>query len=103
MRIISKKTMAKFWENEPFAEQPLKDWYKIVSKSEWLNHNDLKQQFGTASIINSQRVVFNIHGNKYRLIVDVIYKINQIHVIWIGTHKSYDNIDVKTVQYNRID
>ena len=78
MRIIALRTLKAYWENEPNAEQPLKSWNAVVEKAQQSNHNELKKQFGKASIINNKRVIFDIHGNKYRLIVDIEYLIKQI-------------------------
>ena len=103
MRIIAKKTLAKFWENESMAYEPLQKWYKTVTKAAWTNHNELKAQFGNASIINNKRVVFNIHGNKYRLIIDVEYEPQYIFIVWVGTHSDYDKINVENVSYKRSD
>jgi mRNA interferase HigB len=77
----------------------LLSWYQEAEKANWKNHNELKQQFADASIISNKRVVFNIHGNKYKLIVDIEYPLRIIFIIWIGTHKEYDNIDAKKVSY----
>jgi mRNA interferase HigB len=100
MRIIAKKTLANYWSKEPIAKNALEEWYKTVEKADWTNHNDLKEQFGNASIIDNTRVVFNIHGNKYRLITDVAYPHHAVFITWVGTHKEYDKINVRNVQYN---
>ncbi len=99
MRIIAVKTLRLYATKKTEAEQSLFSWYHEAEKANWKNHNDLKQQFANASVINNKRVVFNIHGNKYRLVVDVEYYLQIIFIIWIGTHKEYDNIDVKKVSY----
>ena len=96
MRIFSRKTIRAFWEEEPLSENALKAWYEVVEKASWNNHNELKEQFRNASIIDEHRVVFNIHGNKFRLIVDIEYRPKWVFVVWIGSHMSYDKIDVKT-------
>lgn|SRR5487761_758930 len=99
MRVIALKTLKLYAKKKKEAEQSLFAWHQEVSKAKWGNHNDLKQQFGNASIISNKRVVFNIHGNKYRLVVDIEYYLQIIFIVWIGTHKAYDNIDVKTIMY----
>jgi mRNA interferase HigB len=99
MRIIVVKTLKSYVKKKKEAEQPLLSWYQESSKAHWGNHNDLKQQFANASVIGSKRVVFNIHGNKYRLIVDIEYYLQIIFIVWIGTHKEYDKIDAKKVAY----
>lgn len=74
------------------AEQSLFSWYQEAEKANWKSHNDLKKQFGNVSVISTKRVVFNIHGNKYRLIVDIEYYLQIIFIVWIGTHKEYDKL-----------
>jgi mRNA interferase HigB len=103
MRVIALKTLRIYWSKEPNSEQALKSWFAVVKKAQWGSHNDLKEQLGKASIINSKRVVFNIHGNKYRLIVDIEYKVQQIFIVWIGTHAEYDKINVEDVDFERLD
>jgi mRNA interferase HigB len=103
MRIIALKTLKSYWAKVPNAEQPLKSWYAATEKAQWKSHNELKEQFGKASIINKKRVVFDIHGNKYRLIVDIEYLIKQIYIVWVGTHAEYDKINVEDVKYKRFD
>ncbi len=97
MRIIAKSTLRAFWEKHPDAETPLKTWYKIAEKQNWKNTQDVKKLFGTASIINSNRIVFNIKGNDYRLVVYVVFSIQKIFIRFVGTHKQYDKIDVKSI------
>jgi len=102
MRVIAVKTLKFYARKKKDAEQPLFAWYQEVSKAHWKNHNELKQQVGNASIIGEKRVVFNIHGNKYRLIVDIEYRLQIIFIVWLGTHNEYDKIDAKTVAYVKI-
>ena len=95
MRVIAVKTLRLYAKKKIEAEQSLLSWYQEAEKANWKNHNELKQQFANASIISNKRAVFNIHGNKYRLIVDIEYHLQVIFIVWIGAHKEYDNIDVK--------
>lgn len=99
MRIISRKTLVKYWQKYKETEQPLKAWYDEVLNAAWSSPNELKSQYKNASIITNKRVVFNIKGNNYRLIVDVEYKIGIIFIVWIGTHEEYDRINVKEISY----
>ncbi len=99
MRVIAVKTLKFYAGKKKDAEQPLFAWYQEVSKAHRKNHNELKQQVGNASIIGEKRVVFNIHGNKYRLIVDIEYRLQIIFIVWLGTHNEYNKIDAKTVAY----
>ena len=99
MRIIAVKTIWNYISEFPRAEQPLLSWYNEVEKAEWSSPNDLKAQYKNASIINSKRVVFNIHGNTYRLLVDIEYQFKIVFVVWFGTHKEYDKINAETITY----
>ncbi|MDX2247518.1 MAG: type II toxin-antitoxin system HigB family toxin [Bacteroidia bacterium] len=99
MRVIAVSTLRKFWEKHSNSEEPLKAWYDEVIHSEWTNSNELKTTYKSASIINSKRVVFNIKGNDYRLVVDIEYRLKIIFIVWVGTHGEYDKIDVKAIDY----
>jgi mRNA interferase HigB len=101
MRVIASKTLKAYAKKKKEAEQSLLVWYQEADKASWRNHNELKQQFGNASVITHKRVVFNIHGNKYRLIVDIEYYLQIIFIVWIGTHKEYDKIDAKKITYDK--
>lgn len=96
MRIFSKRTLREFWESKPEyrdAKGPLEAWHKEVEKAKWENSNGLKAQFRSASFVKDH-VVFNIAGNKYRLVVKVRYDKQRVFVKFIGTHRTYDQIDV---------
>ncbi len=93
------KTLRAYVRKNKEAEQSLLTWYSEAGKANWKNNNDLKEQFGNASVISNKRIVFNIHGNKYRLIVDIEYYLQIIFIVWVGTHKEYDKIDAKKVIY----
>lgn len=99
MRLIAKSTLRKFWEKSEFrdAEGPLRAWVDEISVSGWSTPQELKRQFRRASICGNNRVVFDIAGNKYRLVVEVQYSAKIVWVKFIGTHKRYDEIDVETV------
>ncbi len=99
MRIIAVKTLKLFAKKEKAAEQPLFAWYAEACKAKWKNHNELKVQIRNASVIGDKRVVFNIQGNKYRLIVDIEYRLQIVFIVWTGTHEAYDKIDAKTIEY----
>lgn len=96
-RIISKKTLRDFWERFPDAEEAFKAWHAEAKAAAWQNPADVKAQFGNASILKDSRVVFNICGNKYRLIVKINYAASIILIRFVGTHKEYDAIDAETV------
>ena len=99
MRVIATKTLKAYGAEFPEAEEQLFAWYEEAEEGVWNTPNELKRQFGNASVISDKRVVFNIHGNKYRLIVDIEYKYKLIFILWFGTHKQYDKINVKTISY----
>lgn len=99
MRVIPVKTLKEYAKHFRRGEQALFSWYNEAAIAEWNSPAELKAQYKNASIINNQRVVFNIHGNSYRLIVDIEYRLKIVFVVWFGTHKQYDNIDVKTISY----
>lgn len=98
MKIISVKTLRDFWAENPDAEQPLKAWVDEVTKADWKNPAEIKEQYRSASILKNRRVVFNIRGNNYRLIVAIAYQRGWMFVKFIGTHKQYDAIDAETVE-----
>jgi mRNA interferase HigB len=102
MRVIKEKTLADYCSKSKFrlAAEPLKAWMYEVKNSDWNSANDLKLKFTNASIISSKRVVFNIKGNDFRLIVDIEYKLKIVFIVWFGTHKDYDKIDAKTICYD---
>ena len=81
----------------------MKAWYDEARNAKWISPNELKKQYRNSSIIANKRVVFNIHGNKYRLIVDIEYKIGVVFIVWIGTHKEYDKLNVREVKYVKTD
>jgi len=99
LRIIKIKTLREFWNKPEFAdsEQPLKSWYAIVRSANWVKPQDVKNQFGNVSIVKHNRVVFNIAGNKYRLIVKFNYEYQIGYIRFLGTHKKYDAIDAETI------
>ena len=101
MRIIKEKTIKDFIEKDRYlrASGQIKAWLLEVKASDWQSAKELKIKYRNASIINSKRVVFNIKGNDFRLIVDVEYKIKLVFIVWFGTHSEYDKIDVKTIGY----
>jgi len=101
MRIIAKRTLREFWESHPDAEQPLLDWHDAVASHNWQSPNDVKSSYGNASSIDSNRVVFNIKGNDYRLITYIDYSFSVVFILWIGTHKEYDKVNARTIEFKR--
>lgn len=97
MRVIAKSTLKSFWEKHADSEIPLKTWLKIVEKSDWKDSHDVKLIYADVSVIGSNRLVFNIKGNRYRIVVYVVFKFQKMFIRFVGTHQQYDHIDVKTI------
>lgn len=97
MRIIAKATVRAFWERFPDAEEPLLAWYREAEKADWASPVEVKEQYRNASIVGHSRVVFNIKGNDYRLVVKINYGYRVVYVRFVGTHGEYDRIDVREV------
>nr|WP_176024562.1 type II toxin-antitoxin system HigB family toxin [Brucella pseudintermedia] len=98
MQIIARKTLRDFWIRHPQAETPLVVWFSLVSKAHWTGPADIKKMFGsTVAFVADNRVIFDIAGNKYRLIVHVAYPFGRVLVKFVGTHKEYERINPETV------
>ena len=97
MRVISKKILREFWEKHSDSEQQLKSWFQETSNAEWNSPDDIKIEYPSASILSNNRVVFNIKGNKYRLIVRINYDYKMAWIRFVGTHAEYDKIDANKI------
>lgn len=99
MRIIARKKIREFWgtPDHSDSEQPLKSWYAIATRADWASPQDVKNQFAGASVIAGNRIVFNISGNKYRLVVKFNYPYRIGYIRFIGAHKQYELIDVESI------
>jgi mRNA interferase HigB len=97
MRVIKKGTLKEYWEKHRETKNDLTSWFFIAKKSKWEKPGDVKLQFAKASILNSTRVVFNICGNNYRLVVKINYAAKIIFIRFIGTHEEYDKINAEKV------
>ena len=98
MNVIARKALKDFWERYPDAEKPLSTWYQIISKGTWGSPADLKTAFGAnVDFVGDNRAIFDIGGNKYRLIVHFAYLHKTALVKFVGTHEEYDSIDAETV------
>ena len=95
MRIIAKKVLREFWHVHPDAEEPLLAWYREVQQEDWDTPARIKEKY--ASIVGGNRVVFNIKGNNYRLVVRINYPYRVVYIRFVGTHAEYDRIDVEEV------
>lgn len=98
MRVIAVSALRSFWQRHPDAEQPLKAWYDEAKHAAWLTPQDIRKHYATASFVGRNRVVFNIKGNDYRLIVAVAYRFQALYIKFLGTHAEYDRIDAATVE-----
>ena len=97
MRIIAKSTLRQYWQKHPLAESALKAWFNDARSANWRSPNDIKNVYRNASILANNRVVFNIKGNDYRLIVHIRYDLGIAFIRFIGTHAEYDKIDATTI------
>jgi len=100
MKILVKKTTLFYIKKYPIAATQLLIWYNEFSKLEFKNFNEVKRVYGNASIVNNNRIVFNIKGNDFRLVISVNFLQNACYVIWFGTHKEYDKINVETIAFD---
>ena len=100
MRIIAVSALKAFWENNPAcadAKEPLLAWYRCALRADWASPADIKTAFRSASILRDGRAIFNIAGNKYRLVVWINYPYRIVYIRFIGTHKQYDAIDPQSI------
>lgn len=100
MRVIAVSTLKAFWEKpgRGDAQGPLKTWYGEACRANWQSPADIKDQYGSASVVGNNRIVFNIAGNKYRLIVAFAYRMQIAYIKFVGTHQEYDRVDAATVE-----
>lgn len=97
MRIIARKALREFWEKHPDSRQPLQAWYADVKHATWKKSSDIKSIYRNASFIANNRVVFNIKGNKYRVIIVIEYRFGIVYIRFVGTHQEYDHINAETI------
>jgi mRNA interferase HigB len=97
MRIISRRILRGYWEKHPDAAIPLQTWFHDVERANWTSPADIKAVYRNASFLAKNRVVFNIKGNHYRLVVVVVYQHGVVYIRFVGTHEAYDRIDVSTI------
>jgi len=97
VRVLSRKTLREFWIKHSDCEQQLKAWYEEANDARWKTINEIKRDYPSASFLEDNRVVFNIKGNRYRLIVRINYKYGIVWIRFIGTHAAYDKIDGTTI------
>ena len=97
MRVIAKRPLREFWERHPAARGPLLAWFREVEREDWDTPAAVKAKYGSASIVGRNRVVFNVKGNAFRLVVRINYARRVVYVRFIGTHAEYDAVNVKEV------
>lgn len=100
MRVISKQTLRRFWESTPGradARRALEAWHREARRAAWQSPQEIKRQYASASVLRGSRIVFNICGNRYRLVVRINYPMQIVYVRFVGTHVQYDAIDAETV------
>jgi len=95
VHVISRKRLVEFWEEHPDAKGPLSAWFQELKKAKWSDTAEVKRRYSTASFVGNDRIVFNIKGNKYRLIVR--YRPPVVFIRFVGTHAEYDRVDAATV------
>ncbi len=97
MRIIALRTLREFWTDHADVEAALRAWYADAKRADWKTPEDIKAVYASASILSANRVVFNLRGNNYRLIVAINYGVGIIYIRFVGTHTAYDKINAETV------
>ena len=97
MRITAIKTLSQFWARHRDAEESLKTWYAEAASAQWKTPRDILERYRSADILPGNRVVFNIKGNQYRLVVKIHYNTGIVYIRFVGTHTEYDRIDAETI------
>ncbi len=100
MVVISYRTIRTFFEEYPETTDALNNWYIIMERSNFSNFNEMRKVFNSADAVGNDRYVFNIKGNHYRLIALIHFRIRTVYVLFVGTHRQYDKIDARTIQYS---
>ncbi len=95
MRVFARKILREFWEKYPDSEEQLATWYKEATKADWTSPADIKSEYAKASILKDKKVIFNICGNKYRLVVRINYPRKWVFVLFVGTHIDYDKLNIE--------
>ena len=92
MRIVSFRKLREFFEEDPNSKVALQDWYKRASKAQWDNFSDIKKTFSSVDSVGNSKFVFNVKGNHYRIVAQILFTFKRIYIRWFGNHKNYDNI-----------
>lgn len=100
MQVIARRTLRRFWQRHPQAEGPIRAWFTVVNKARWSGPSEIKRAFGTTvDFVGDNRVIFDLGGNKYRLVVHVSYMFGRVLGKFVGTHAEYDRINPETVTW----
>ena len=92
MHIISFRKLREFFEKEPNSKVALQDWYKKANKANWDNFSDVKKTFNSVDSVGNSKFVFNVKGNHYRIVAQILFTIKRVYIRWVGNHKDYDNL-----------
>ena len=98
MRVISKASLVRFWVKHPSSKQALQTWFEDAIHANWTGPQDIKLRYASASFVGGNRVVFNIKGNEFRLVVAVAYRFAAVYIKFVGTHRQYDAVDAAIVE-----
>ena len=98
MRLFNRATLRDFWRRHPDAQHPLRAWLAEVEKGSWTGPAEVRARYRTADFIEGDRIIFNVGGNKYRLVVHVAYEYRRVLIKFVGTHREYDRIDAETIR-----
>jgi mRNA interferase HigB len=99
--VITRRTLLQYCKKYPEASVALQQWYHDLGKFDFKNFNELKRVYANASLVGDDRVVFNIVGNKFRLVVRIVFEFKAVQIKWFGTHSEYDRIDVTTIHFKK--
>jgi mRNA interferase HigB len=99
MRVIAVSSLVKYWTKNKAAQRPLENWLRVIQNNSWANPVAIKKTFGSASVLRNGRVVFNVGGNKYRIVTSIAYSTQIAYIKFVGTHDEYDRIDAQTIEY----
>ena len=97
MRVIAISTLREFWTKHPDSEQALREWYVKTDRADWSSLNDIRNDYNSVDYVKSQRYVFNIKGNDYRLVAAIKFTPKLVYIRFVGTHSEYDKIDASTI------
>lgn len=101
MVIISKSILKAFIQKHPYAENAIIDWYEKTKQSDWKQFSEIKATFNTIDSVGNDRYVFDIKGNNYRIIALILFNVRTVFILFVGTHREYDQVNASTVEYKK--